>query len=637
MADDSVLTSETESTKNGPSERVANEGGRGSINHPIYPDASSSARYTATSENRPPSQHPAGNVLTATSSVPLSDNDNLMHNRSLSREGTEIPPPPPPPNRPTDYNRPGVPSNTSNAKVRAQNSSESEIDQPSRPGTNEFILVIKNWKGYRCIQERSGCIKLALIFLAAVHIFLSVLNAYNDYNSQNSFYSKCTGIYAWILSSGLRFSIRVGIVLSMSIVFWKRAVTKVIDGSGLSSMMENPSRFELVKRFVNKHWPNSVGINDQRELLKVVKTNTEKGLNYMSVFALCQAGIVTLALATFQVYETSSVFWKILGVIDLASFGFALVLTGAILAVYFTEAKMKHYVREIRNWSETSPIDRKKLKSTEDCITQRWYTLEIMCRYASVILPIILFLSWSAEVPLTCGVSLNGAMKDSSARFWFLFVAVIAIGQFMVTNPFETEVVPIVGLSMEAMALIILWFSCDDFQWSGYTHILYAVIPFAYLCWYHAASLRRNWIGINVEGENTDNNPTTVSRFFSRIGLLLLLLLSLCASVYMEHKYLKILSDSSLQVSRSYDNQDVEMLRDLATKICELGPSTGTRMENPSCYYLDPTLMKGSHDELPVRFAAQMVHGFFRTNNKEEQPADKRYAQSAELMTMSNG
>ena len=387
-----------------------------------------------------------------------------------------------------------------------------------------------------------------------MQIFLVSMDCYESYNirSEHSQCS-CSFPYPWLVTAALRITSRFAIPLLLSIVFWCHVVcwkagsaeNQQVEGK-FAAEIEKQHNHAVVREALNKFWLSPVKPlhnTSGKALLTAFRSKMNAELTCMCITSLLQSALLVIALFAFHLVDVhvhddnwfDSSFW--LEVVDALSFGITSAVSGTMLSFYVLESKIKHYVRAVHTTSSCSRTLRDKAKATEYCITNRWYYLEIGMRYASVILPTILVISWASDVPLSCGfsVSVETITQHSAAACWMGFIIVITLGQVMVTSPFKPVYIRSTGLAMELVILSIFYWTFPTYSWMQLTHILYAIFPVSYLIWYHIASIRRQWIVINKVKEG---NPTYVSRLASRIGLLILILATLAASIRTEYSHL---------------------------------------------------------------------------------------------------
>ena len=457
------------------------------------------------------------------------------------------------------------------------------------------ILHIWSFTAYTWVHKLSystTLVAIALTALMCMQIFLVSMDCYESYNirSEHSQCS-CSFPYPWLVTAALRITSRFAIPLLLSIVFWCHVVcwkagsaeNQQVEGK-FAAEIEKQHNHAVVREALKKFWLSPVKPFDNtsgKALLKAFRSKMNAELTCMCITSLLQSALLVIALFAFHLVDVhvhddnwfNSSFW--LEVVDALSFGITSAVSGVMLSFYVLESKIKHYLRAIHTTSSCSRTLRDKAKATEHylraihttsscsrtlrdkakateyCITSRWYYLEIGMRYASVILPTILVISWASDVPLSCGfsVSVEAITQHSAAACWMGFIIVITLGQVMVTSPFKPVYIRSTGLTMEFVILSIFYWTFPTYNWMQLTHILYAIFPVSYLIWYHIASIYRQWIVINRVKEG---NPTYVSRLASRIGLLILILATLAASIHTEYCHLHPSAIDKYNSTRQY-------------------------------------------------------------------------------------
>ena len=438
-------------------------------------------------------------------------------------------------------------------QFEAENQTELEVTGDQE----EPILNIKSFTAYVCVRKFSystRVVAFALTALMCMQMFLVSMDCYESYGirSEHS-HCSCSFPFPWLVTAMLRITSRFAFPLLLSIVFWRHVVCRragsaaegqAVTKGKFSAEIQKKRNHPIVLEFCKKHWDSSVKQNaDGATLLRSIQDELNAELNWMCLTSLLQSAILVVSLfafhlVAFDVHDNNwvdSSFW--LGIVDLLSFGIILAVSGVMLSFYFLESKIKRCVRAIYTLSSKNRALREKAKAKEHCLTRRWYPLEIGMRYASVIIPVILIMTWASDVPLSCGfsVSVEAITNHSAAACWLGFILVIVFGQVMVTSPFRPFYIRWTGLGMESVVLCIFYWTFPTYKWIQLIHILYAIVPLSYLIWYHVASIRRQWIAVNTEKEE---NPSYVSRLSSRIGFFILILATLVASLRTEYSHL---------------------------------------------------------------------------------------------------
>ena len=417
--------------------------------------------------------------------------------------------------------------------------------------THTLSLELSAYTYVRKFSFSTTLVAVALTALMGMQIFLVSVDCYESYNirSEHSQCS-CSFPYPWLVTAALRIASRFAFPLLLSIVFWRHVVCSkavAVENQPTSKRtfaieIEKKHNYKVVRELVEKFWIISVKPTDTGlKLLQRVRDKMNTELTWMCITSLLQSALLIVTLFAFNLVEANdtnmsgSSYW--LGVADILSFGIVTAVSGVMLSFYFLESKIKRYVRTVHTLPSTSRTLRDKAKEAEHCITNRWYPLEIGMRFASVVIPTILLMGWASDIPLSCGfsVSIEAIEERSAAACWMGFIVVVIVGQGMVTIPFKPVFIRFTGLSMEIAILSIFYLTFPTTEWMQLSHVLYAIVPLSYLIWYHIASIRRQWLAIN---RTKEGNPTYVSRLASRIGLLILIIATLAASIRVEYSHL---------------------------------------------------------------------------------------------------
>ena len=445
---------------------------------------------------------------------------------------------------------------SSSYHVSQQHSSQipAEWQDTDQQQEEKPILYLWNISAYNWVRISSCNTTLVAVVLTALmcmQIFLVSVDCYQSYNirSEHSQCS-CSFPYPWLVTAALRITSRFAFPLLLCIVFWRQVVcTKAAALEGqpctkgtFAAEIEKEHNHKIVREIVQKLWDTSVKPTESgKKHLKLFRDQINDELTWMCIASLVQSAVLVSSSITFHLIDTPKANWfdsyVWLGAVRTLSLGIITALSGVMLSFYFLESKIKRYVRVIYTLPSISRTLRDKAKDMEHCITDRWYPLEIGIRFASVIIPTILLVSWASDIPLSCGfsVSTEAITKQSAAACWMGFIVVVTVGQVMVTSPFHPIYIRITGLSMEVTIFFIFYLTFPTKEWMQLSHILYAIVPLSYLIWYHIASIRRQWLAINGSKQG---NPTYVSRLASRTGLLILILATLFASLYVEYSHL---------------------------------------------------------------------------------------------------
>ena len=460
---------------------------------------------------------------------------------------------------PKSYSSPRAPSHHS------QESQTGGQDTDPQRQEEKPILYLWNFSAYSCVRRfcfHTTLVAVVLTTLMLMQIFLVSIDCYESYNirSEHSQCS-CSFPYPWFVPTALRIASRFAFPLVLSIVFWRQVVCRKgiaaesqpgPTGGTFAAEIEQDNNNQavkyLVENVVRSIWDPSVKSTDNgKKLLKKVRDRMDTELKWMCITSLVQSVILVASFFAFNLVDAHNTHWfkssVLLGVADTLSFGIVTAVSGVMLSFYFIESKIKRYVRAVHTLPHSSlPSDsplRKKAKRTEHCITNRWYPLEIGIRFASVIIPVILLMNWTSDIPLSCGFSVSKEAitkySPSAAACWLSFIVVVTFGQVMVTSPFNPIYIRLTGLGMEVAMLIVFYITFPNNEWMQLTHVLYAIVPLSYLIWYHIASIRRQWLAINM---TDDGNPTYVSRLASRTALLIFILATLVASLYVEYGHI---------------------------------------------------------------------------------------------------
>jgi hypothetical protein len=446
------------------------------------------------------------------------------------------------------------------------NSAVDELnDQPAETSQsllNECdMLNIRKMLPYKVVYSRpvrgnTELVAIFLGFLLMMQFFLVLRDSFMSYNTKSNHSGcECTFPFPWLLTFALRAYSRIVIPLAVSIMFWRQVVRPWApqregrDGQqerspeeAFSFQLMKKNNASIVKAFIAIFWNSSLVNSTVEKQLQSVQDHFERKLIWMLLLAIIQPIILFVALVGFNVFNLTGTdnmptLAFMLGIADIISLTLVSFASGIMLSFYFIEVDIKKYIRCLCTVQGIGKTLISKATRIDNCITDRWYPLEIGMRISSGVYPILLLVSWSADTPLSCGFSVPTDtldVKNYAAACWLVFILSIAVGQLLSSAPLKPDLLGPVGLLSEFVILLLLWIFSPTHRWSELTHILYAVVPLCFLLWYHVVSIDRQLAALR-KGKN---KPTHVSRLCSRISLLLLITVGLYASVATDYGHL---------------------------------------------------------------------------------------------------
>ena len=423
------------------------------------------------------------------------------------------------------------------AAARNDNSTDEEVqirpgNAPVRVG-NRLTRTLPKLEQLRAYSITKGLPKHKWLVKTAIAIVITMqLILFNDVYKDWQYYNKNllykypnAFIPPWMLSAILRIITRLGLALSLSWVIWGQIV------GNAEGFWTSYSRFvEAVKDPLQKV---SALDTEVKDCIENVAFHLQT-IDIKMLASLLQSIIFTITLAGF-------IDLKIMGLVDLVSFLLVLPTTGIAFSFYLTEAKIKYYMRKIRittngRGRHVRNTIKGRARAVEDCITERWYRLEIFFRCLSVIIPQILFMSLASQIPLSCCGQSLGQITQTTLAHWIICIVIILTGYLFSSNPYYISPLQFVGIVIQILGLGWLYWISENLHWGAYMHITYAVVPLSYLIWYQVMSMQMEWIAIGIKSQG-DGNEVHVSRFFSRLGLLILCISSLMASIVTEYNH----------------------------------------------------------------------------------------------------
>ena len=285
---------------------------------------------------------------------------------------------------------------------------------------------------------------------------------------------------------------------------------------------------EIVRKFVHTYIgdKNVTQEMDCWDSVKHFRGNMEVELQNTCLTALIQATVTTAyCVLTFQatglISYTEMIRILLMGLIQTFStvmFGF-----------YYRDMSLKHCICSLHALCKGHPSLRQKAAEMEQGLTERWFKLEIFCCFASVLYPLLVLGSWSSGLPLTCKPP---PLDRTQGHMWLMFVAITSLCRAWGTTFYSIGPVRFAAPIFEALFLVYLFINQASWEWLQYLNILFFTVPVSYLVWYNLATVHVQWDTLDV-----GDKPARMSRLWSRIGLLALLTLALCACAMSEYSY----------------------------------------------------------------------------------------------------
>jgi hypothetical protein len=478
------------------------------------------------------------------------------------------------------------------------------------PNTVHFdpFKTIYKWMTSRSSKYIHLILSACLVALLLIQVFLVGVDIFRG-SSQQSSHSKCVSDVSRsypIIS--LRILSRVILPGCILVYFWCWITDNpacVVRKKFLAEILNprnNETASELIKRFVNPFFEDQLGT---RHHLEEIQKDLDKRLKCMILLSCLVAVVLTIALTAFSVFDlltTNSFVLIILGVADIISFGFLLVMCGTVLSLLFLDMEIKKYFRQFRAYCTDKQL-KLKAKAVDDSISNRWYPMSVLVNILTVLYCVLLIISWSSGIPLSCGVSIDTEvlMNDSPSAYWLVFLIVLAVGQFSGTSPYSYSF-SVVSIAVETIILLLLYFCSPSKEWSEFTHILYATIPLSYFLWYHILALPRQWAGIRI-ALGSSSNMYWILKIVMHTSLITLIIVNVCLSGYTEYNHMNPSAIDQFSTSASMqwnpklgEYGDQEMIAKLMfehyQKHCAFHPYSHPPDSSIPCLHLDPRMFK---------------------------------------------
>ena len=410
--------------------------------------------------------------------------------------------------------------------------------QPSQPisSTDEaqWVCDVSDYRIRAVVNVAKKNGGMAAIFMCIVFVSLLTLSFQSVFAdvSQHPEDSPCHGKLSF--SPMLQIAL---IVLStfifpsvLTCVFWHVLKRGVGDQHLLfmEELMKEENK-ESIKEYVHTY------VGDKNETqggnywddVKHLRGNMEVELQYTCLTAIIQAAVTTCScMLSFKATGLTS-YMEMARIILL---GLVQAFSSIMFGFYYRDMSLKHCICSLHAVCKGHPCLGQRAQEMEQCLTERWFKLEIFCCFASVLYPLLMLGSWSSGLPLSCKPP---PLDLTQSHVWLMFVAITTICRAWGTTFYSIGPVRFVGPIFEALFLLYMFANQATWEWMQYLKILYCTVPISYLVWYNLATMHCQW---DTLGEG--DKPARMSRLCTRSGLLVLLMLALCACTVTEYGYL---------------------------------------------------------------------------------------------------
>ena len=363
---------------------------------------------------------------------------------------------------------------------------------------------------------------------------------------------------------------------------------------------------EFMKRFIDPHSNDEAGT---AVYLIMIQKYLDNQLWWFCFIPLLQAALLIFALAVFPITDPSTT-W-IIGVPDLISYGLLLAFCSIFLSLMLLDGYIKQYFRIFQTFTDDKKL-RQKAKAVDDSISDRWYPLNMFNCILCIVYCVLLLMSWSSGIPLSCGYSISKeAIKDKAAySYWLVFMGALIVGQLMGANYYLYQF-RLLGVVVEAAAFILLRLLSPTLEWSSFFHILYALYPLSYFLWDYISSLQQQWAGVSIKDQAIPNNHTIYwCRLFTQFALVSFIVLALTASLYTEYHHIRPSAIGKFSRSIISDEDALKFfeVNEYLREHCHTDPNSKSPKWPKNCYYLNPEMFEDDRTRVMIAKTISVVH-----------------------------
>lgn len=357
----------------------------------------------------------------------------------------------------------------------------------------------------------------------------------------------------------------------LTCVFW-HVLKKGVGDQALAFVEElmKKENDDIITKFIHTYITdkNETQVVNTWDYVKQLRGNMEVELQNTCLTAIIRATVATFFCVLFLQASGQTSYMEMLMTILL---GLMEAFSGIMFAFYYRDTSLKHCICALYALCKERSGLRQKAQEMEQCLTERWFKLEILCCFASVLYPLLILVSWSSGLPLSCKPP---PLDQTQSHVWLMFVAMTTVCQAWATTFYSLGPVRFAAPIFEALFLLYIYSNQTTWEWTQYLNILFCTVPIPYLVWYNLATMHCQWDTLGA-----GDKPARMSRLFTRSGLLVLLMLALCACTVTEYSYWTSgKSTSTLGIGPTVPQVKVqeswEQLQQLASQHCSPIPSS---------------------------------------------------------------
>lgn len=385
-----------------------------------------------------------------------------------------------------------------------------------QPPEDEVLDLSYFWpyRWLHCVRANSSIFFSALIagFLLCIEVlqllFCTPVLALIVHHSANQ--HSCISSGKWFfLGASVCLYVITRFVLPVILVFtFSRAVINKLDtksSSITSDFLKQIQRQEnetVIQAVVHKFWDVEIAKKTYHKILRTLREHLAWELVVMMGTAVLEAAVITslfiqVGATRFAVDAYSvplgGVFERLIIILDAVSY-FLLILKIGIISSFFNhEATVNHLVAgavALEEHADTFGVKLSKelitsAKDTVNNFNNSWGVAEALVCLSVQLYTLILLLFAAAGLPLSCGTTTHMYVEEMD-WYWITFIIFFSIGHFLSTCVWPLHgalMFRSFGIFVEILLLVALWILQPPL-FGSFLHILFAVMPAAYLFWY---------------------------------------------------------------------------------------------------------------------------------------------------------
>ena len=240
---------------------------------------------------------------------------------------------------------------------------------------------------------------------------------------------------------------------------------------------------------------------------------------------------------------------------------------GVMFSFFFRDMNLQYYIEAVHRQCYTLNGSESLISSAEgakQCLNERWYRLEIVCKFATVMYFVLSVVGCCTGIPLSYGPTPES--PSYSSYTWLTVIAVLVVGHLSSSAPYTMGMTRFVLPIMQFLVLFVVWSSGSHLEWAKSINLLYLSLPVSYLTWYHISSIHHSWM--SWTSAPSCCQISTESKFWSHIGLLFLVLLTVGASLPPEYRHTGTLMHGG-PTDAVQSEISLEQLQSLTNQVCK--------------------------------------------------------------------